>query len=275
VRLLEQPAPICGGAGERAARVSEELGFQQRLGQRATILGDEGLAAARSVVVDEPREELLARSRLSRQQHRRLAVEHLGREVRHRAQAAVRPDQGVEAERARARRGQITADGVVGDLQLVAQARILAAQRVALGGAPHDHDQIVRLPRLRHEVVDPTCIDRLHEAVDVRVRGEDDADGLQRLLLAAAKELDAGHTGHSIVGDDDRDVLGPQDVQRHLAAAGAHDAEVRGEDRLQRVEDPRLVVDNQDGRAIHGTARVRRHAGPGSAATGAFLPRIS
>ena len=267
VRLLEQPAAVRRRAGERAARVAEELGLQQRLRQRPAVLGDEGPGAASAVVVDQPREELLARSRLPGQQDRRVAVEHLARELGRRAQAAVGADQRVEDERARAHGGQVATGGVVGDFQLVPQPRVLAAERVALGGPADDEHEVVRLPGLRHEVVDAPGVDRFHETVDVGVRGEDDADGLRRVLLASPQQLHAGHARHPVVGDDDGDVLGAQEVQRRLAARRAHDAELRRQDRLQRVEDPDLVVDDEDGR--------RRHAGPDTAVTAGFLPRIS
>ena len=256
VRLLEQPVSLRRRAGERAARVPEELGLQQRLGQRPAVLRDEVLGPAPSVVVNEPREELLARSRLTGQQHGRIAVEHLARELRRRAKAAARADQGVEAERVRAGSRQVAAHGVVGDFQLVSQPRVLAGERVALGGPADDEHEIVRLPRLRHEVVDAPGVDRFHETVDVGVCGEDDAHDIRRMLLASPQQLHSGHAGHPVVGDDNSDVRGAQDVQRRLPAGRPHDAELRREDRLERVEDPELVVDDQDGRRVHGPARA-------------------
>ncbi len=41
VRLLEEALALAGGAGEGAARVAEQLGLEQRLGERAAVLGHE------------------------------------------------------------------------------------------------------------------------------------------------------------------------------------------------------------------------------------------
>jgi hypothetical protein len=48
VGRLEQPLVRLHGARERAARVAEELGFEQRLRNRAAVDGDERLVAARA-----------------------------------------------------------------------------------------------------------------------------------------------------------------------------------------------------------------------------------
>ena len=78
-----------------------------------------------------------------------------------------------------------------------------------------------------------------------------------------------------MVGDDDRDVVATEQLERLLAALGPEDAELGGEDGLEGVEDPRLVVDDQDGRLLQGSScEVRAQAV--AAATGApIIPRIS
>ena len=69
VGLVEQPALLADGAGERAALVAEELGLEQRLGEGAAVDRDE-LPAAAGVVVDGAGDQLLAGARLAGDQHR-------------------------------------------------------------------------------------------------------------------------------------------------------------------------------------------------------------
>ena len=64
------------GAGERAALVAEELRFEQLVGQRRAVDGDERAVAAPRGVVDEPRDDFLAGARLAGEQHRRLGLRH-------------------------------------------------------------------------------------------------------------------------------------------------------------------------------------------------------
>ena len=65
VRLLEPALASADGAGERAAHVAEQLGLEQRLGNRAAVERDEPLRAARAVVMDGARHDFLARAGLA------------------------------------------------------------------------------------------------------------------------------------------------------------------------------------------------------------------
>ena len=71
---LEQPLVRLHRAAERAARMAEELGFEQRLGNRPAVDGDERLVAARARPVDRAGQELLARSRVAEDQHARIGI---------------------------------------------------------------------------------------------------------------------------------------------------------------------------------------------------------
>ena len=121
-------------------------------------------------------------------------------------------------------------------------------------------------------MVDPAHVDRVHQAVDVGVRGEHDPDRVGRALLAPPEKLDASHARHPVVGDDDGDLLGLEEAERGLAAVGAQDAELGGEDGLERVEDARLVVDDQHRALVHGLAPPGSY---GVTATPSRSPRIS
>ena len=98
MRQLEPSHARLHGAGERPLHVAEELGLGQRLGNRGGIERDEPLIGSRAVVVNRPRDELLARARLPLDEH---GAVHGGDELERREEMlhrAVAPDDVVESE---------------------------------------------------------------------------------------------------------------------------------------------------------------------------------
>ncbi|MDI7269487.1 MAG: hypothetical protein QME96_15980, partial [Myxococcota bacterium] len=70
VGRLEEAAPIRHRAGEGAAHVAEEPGFEQRILQGRAVLRDERAGAARRQIVDRTGDEVLAGAVLPGDQHR-------------------------------------------------------------------------------------------------------------------------------------------------------------------------------------------------------------
>ena len=68
--LLEAAAPLGLGTGKGAAFVAEEFRFEQILGYRRRVDGDEGLVGARAVPVQGTGDQLLARAGFASNQHR-------------------------------------------------------------------------------------------------------------------------------------------------------------------------------------------------------------
>ena len=66
------PFDVGDGAGERALDVAEELGLEQRLGQRAAVDRHERPIRSVAVLMDGARDELLARAALADDEHRRI-----------------------------------------------------------------------------------------------------------------------------------------------------------------------------------------------------------
>jgi hypothetical protein len=66
---FEQPAFLNIGAGERPACSTEQLALEQQLRQLPTVDVHEGLGCAVAVVMDDPRNEILARSTFTIQQN--------------------------------------------------------------------------------------------------------------------------------------------------------------------------------------------------------------
>src|SRR5690606_27742515 len=74
IGLLEATSPRSHRAGERALLVAEQLGLQDRLGQRRAVGRDKGLVHAWAVLVNVASEQLLAGAALAEQQHGRRRV---------------------------------------------------------------------------------------------------------------------------------------------------------------------------------------------------------
>src|SRR5881397_2197490 len=69
VRVLEDARSIADGAGERAARVPEQLGLHQIVGQRRAVQRAEWLVTPRSTAMNRAGDELLAASALAVDEH--------------------------------------------------------------------------------------------------------------------------------------------------------------------------------------------------------------
>src|SRR5690606_19370106 len=140
--------------------------------------------------------------------------------------------------------------GELGGEPLVLLLQVEALDRV-LQHAAH----FLRVPRLRDVAVDLPEVDRLDEHVDVGERGQNDSDRVGLPVAHPAKQLDARHLRHALVGDDDRDVLVLEDAERLGAARRRQDVERLPEVEPEGVEVVLLVVDDEDRIALH----VERH----------------
>ena len=76
IRLLEPAWPSLGRTGERSGFVSEQLGFDQRLGQGGTVHDDQGAVPAGGQMVKPLGDQFLARPTLADHEHR--AIERRG-----------------------------------------------------------------------------------------------------------------------------------------------------------------------------------------------------
>ena len=81
VRLAQQSQALAVGSGERPLDVSEQLALEQARGDRGDVDRDERAAAARAVLVQGARQQLLAGATGSDDQHRKVAGHHLVRQV--------------------------------------------------------------------------------------------------------------------------------------------------------------------------------------------------
>src|ERR1043165_6057261 len=74
IRFFEAPTTQRARVSKRAFLVSEQLGFEQRFGNRAAVELDVRMILASGIVVNQVREQLLARARFAFDQNRRLRV---------------------------------------------------------------------------------------------------------------------------------------------------------------------------------------------------------
>jgi hypothetical protein len=84
VRVLEPAGLLAHGAGECALLVAEELGLEQRLGQRAAVDLDPRAAGALRERVQRAREQVLARPALAAEQHGAVGGGHLAHQLQRR-----------------------------------------------------------------------------------------------------------------------------------------------------------------------------------------------
>ena len=164
-----RPGLVGVRAGERALDVAEQLGLEQRLGDRAAVDGDERLVGARRQVVQRARDQLLAGAALAGDEHRGLGRRDPAHQLEHPLHRRRLADQAVEAE---------------APLQLGAQLEVVAHQRALLERALDDDVDLVDLERLGQVVVGAV----LHRRDRGLGRGE---GGDHDHLRVRARRLDA------------------------------------------------------------------------------------
>ncbi|HEV2874435.1 MAG TPA: hypothetical protein VGW14_04740, partial [Thermoleophilaceae bacterium] len=91
-----------------------------------------------------------------------------------------------------------------------------------------DREQLLlrRVPRLEQVVVERDLVDRRDRRLGVGVRGQQDALGVGSELARLDEVLGAGHAGHALVGDQQRDLVAARaqlahDLERLLPRHGA------------------------------------------------------
>jgi hypothetical protein len=239
-------------ARERALLVAEELGLEDRLGQRRAVDGDERARQPRRLLVDRARDELFARARLTEQQHRR----RRGRGLLHRLHR--------REHRRRSSDDRAPAHAAGRDLgELAAQHHVLGAQRLSLEGALGDAQHDRGLEGLLDEVV-RALAHRLDGVLDRRVRGHHDDVDLRPNRARGAQQILTGHARHHQVGEDHVDRGLPHDVERELPRRRRLDRHAFAlEQAPQRLQVFVLVVDDEELRRLEDGLLLVAHGGRG------------
>jgi hypothetical protein len=169
---LEAPGLAVDRPGEGPALVAEELGLHQVAGDRPAVHPDEGLVLARAVLVEGARDELLARARLARDEHRRGGVGHL---LQDRVDLLHR---------------RVGADDLVAPLAEALELHVAGAQVARAQRLGDDVADLRQVEGLGDEVEGPAA-HRLHRGVDGAVGGDHDHREVGVVLLAVRSTADA------------------------------------------------------------------------------------
>ena len=228
----KRPAPRGHGAGERAAHVAEQLGLEQRLGDRAAVDRHEPLRAARAVVVNGARDELLAGAGLAGDENRAAGLRHGLEQLEQLPHHLALADDALEA---------------VPLLELLAQVGVLGAQPALLERRVDDVQQFVELERLLDEVA-RAALDGLDGVLHRAEAGDDDADdvGIERARLVEHRRA-VGAAAEPQVGDDDVEGERGRGDDGLLARRGLLHVEAAvGEALGHRLAQRRLVFNEQN-----------------------------
>ena len=240
VRDLEEPHPIRDRAGERALRVSEELGLQELSGNRRAVDGGETALGPGAQAMNGPSEHLLARAALAGDEHRGIVLGHPARQLKQVPHGAALENHEI-------------AQGI--DAQARAESLDLAAESFPLFGLPNGHDHFVRTKRLWQVVVCP-FVHGGDGGVLVAVGAHHDEQGGPRSGAVAPEEGESVHLGHANVTQDEVERLRAGPAQGLLRIALGRDLVARLlEQQRERMSEPGIVVNDQHTHGFHLPAR--------------------
>ena len=222
--------------------MSEERALDELVGDGRHVHRDERRLAAPRLLVEEPRQELLARAALAENQHGRRKLRDLVHEFDDLADLLARPD--VEL-----------AVALFGHLR--AERHDLAIQILPFARVPHQRAELVVVEILR-DVVVGAVLHRLHGSFDLVDGRDHDALDQAVVLLDDAEDVEAADAGQANVLQHHVDFLLAERREGGLAARHGQNPIVSPEDGRNRVPHALIVVADQDrfhGRC-HETARL-------------------
>jgi len=212
--------------------VAEQLGLQQRLGQRRAGHADERSRGPPARLVQRPGHQFLAGAAGPLDQHRAALAGHFLDQFEDRVHRRVLADDVLER---------------VVALQPLAQVQILALQVLDLDRPFDELRDLLRVAGLDHVLLRP-LLQRVDGGVDRRVGRHDDHRRLGLQLADLDHRLDAADAGrHLQIQEIDVVRRGPRHFHR-LAARGrdVHGVAVLPQPGRERLPHRDLVVDHQD-----------------------------
>ena len=240
VRLHEQAVLVDPCIRERTLLVPEELALDEPLGHGREVHADERAVRARRVVVDRPRDELLAGAALAGDEdrcRRGRDPPHQGHHVAHRL--ALRDDRL----------------DPVAILHLALQPRDLRPQRPLAERLVRDEQQLLDLERLG-DVVVGSELHRADRRLDRTERRDHHEVRRLRQLHDAADQVEAVHLRHPQIGDHEVEAPHARELEPRRGPARRIDV-VAGLLELLReqIAHGLVIFDDQDGRGA-----LARHA---------------
>ena len=196
VGRAEASVALLDGPREGAALVAEQLGLDQRLGERGAVDRHERLRGARAALVEQPRHQLLARAALARDQRRRRRWARSSRcETGASSSAADWPDEPV------ARGAQHSARRASASSRRIDRVLSIRPMWCSSSSRSKGFDQVVRR----------ALLERGHGLAHVRERRHEDEVRERRVPAHGAQQGQPIDAGQAHVAQDD--------VERRLAAA--------------------------------------------------------
>jgi len=187
VRLLEAAVTPSLRARERTALVSEELAFQQRLGEGRAVQLHEGALRPRAAFVNGGGDQLLARPRLARDEHAGSRRGDLRDGLEDRIHGSGTPHDVGEA---------------VFLSEAGAQQACFLAQATVLELARHHQGQLAHIDGFG-EVVSGPGAHGSHGRLDLAEGRHDHHGQIGIQLVQLAQQLDSVHAGHLEIGHHD------------------------------------------------------------------------
>ncbi len=246
VRLCELADMFLGRAGEGALLVAEQDQLDQRLGQRATIDGDERLASPFGAALDRARHQLLADAGFAFDEDGNVRLRGaLGEPHRARHQFGA-ADNVAKAEFARC-----PARG----------APQLVLERVDPERVLDRHLEPLRADRLDDEI-DRACAHRGNDRLDRAMRRLDNGGNRYVALAHAGEHAHAVEIGHHQIENEEIDrllVIRLQPCERGLTGLERLDLVAEPlRHRLQKATLDGIVIDNKDEGGHRESWRLRR-----------------
>ena len=230
--------------------VAEELGFEQRFGNRAAVDRHERAVRAAAVGVESAGDERLAGAALAGHEDRAVGVGDLFDEGQCAREQGALADDVVE---------------LAARLELGFQLPVLAAQTAVVDrflGEPAD-DLEARILEGLLENPEGAGTQRFDGTLRRVVPGHDDAGQIGVVLVDPAHELEAGDPRHLDVAEDEVDSLGADDLHRLAGVPRERHRITRPkQDAFERVMIEHSVVDDEDPGLLQGvhSALRRGHA---------------
>src|SRR5262252_4245955 len=237
VGQLEEAGLALVRAREGPLLVTEELALHQRLGDGRAVDGDERSLAAHRHLMDGPGDQLLARSRLSSDEHRRVA-------------GSRQLDQPIHLLHRRAR----TQDGPEAAAlpELPAQEGHLALDLTPLYGLVEQHPEAPRIHRLGQVVIGALAHGgdgRLYR----RVTGQKDDHRVRVHFVERLQERDAIQGRHHQIGDDDGGAESRRLLESILAIDGLLDFVAPTRQQVRQSGAGGFVVVSDQNAVFHGS----------------------
>ncbi len=239
VRPLKQPAHVCGGAGERALYMTEQLRIEQFLRQGTAVDRNERTACAPAGGMDGTGDHLLTGSGLSGDEHGNVLVADAFDQIE---DAVHRRTSGNDVR-------QLFAPG-----EPLAQARHLLAQLLFLEHLVDAQHQLVGVDRLG-EIVVGTKTHGLDCRFDRRVGSHDDALRRIRALPELRQQRHAARLAQPQVEHDHVYLAAAEHRLRRLQSVSLEcQMPLRAQQHVQGLADGRFVVNDQY--ACHGVTSL-------------------